>query len=42
MWRACCEAIERCGTSAAAREAMVTGAIDTFAAFEAWFTEVPA
>jgi heme oxygenase len=39
MWRACCDAIERCASSPAAREAMLRGALDTFAAFEAWFTE---
>lgn len=39
MWRACCEAIERCGAAPAARAEMVRGALDTFAAFEAWFAE---
>ncbi len=39
MWRACCDAIERCGASPAARAAMLRGALDTFAAFETWFTE---
>jgi heme oxygenase len=38
MWRACCIAIERCGTTPAALAEMVDGALATFAAFEAWFT----
>lgn len=37
MWRACCEAIERCGATAAGRARMIEGAGVTFAAFEAWF-----
>jgi heme oxygenase len=38
MWRSCCDAIERCGAVPAARAAMIDGAHETFAAFEAWFT----
>jgi len=37
MWRACCAAIERCGAEPGALPEMVRGALDTFAAFEAWF-----
>jgi heme oxygenase len=39
MWRACCDAIEAAGASAVPRAAMIEGALATFAAFEAWFTE---
>jgi heme oxygenase len=42
MWRSCCAAIERCGTAPQARAEMIQGALATFAAFEAWFTEIPA
>lgn len=42
MWRSCCAAIDLCGTVPQARDAMIQGALATFAAFEAWFTEVPA
>lgn len=42
MWRACCAAIERCGATPECRAAMVQGALDTFAAFEACFAEFPA
>jgi heme oxygenase len=42
MWRSCCAAIERCGTVPQARAEMVQGALATFAAFESWFTEIPA
>ncbi len=37
MWRACCVAIELCGTTAEGRAGMLRGAAATFAAFEAWF-----
>lgn len=39
MWRACCAAIEACGTTPAGRADMIRGAEATFAAFEAWFAE---
>jgi heme oxygenase len=42
MWHGCCAAIERCGTVPQARAEMTQGALATFAAFEAWFTDVPA
>lgn len=42
MWRACCDAIELCGGAEPALAEMIRGADATFAAFEAWFTEVPA
>ncbi|WP_237216295.1 biliverdin-producing heme oxygenase [Falsiroseomonas oryziterrae] len=42
MWRTCCAAIERCGAEAEARARMIQGALDTFAAFEAWFTAAEA
>lgn len=42
MWRSCCAAIERCGTAPQARAEMVQGARATFAAFESWFSDVPA
>jgi heme oxygenase len=42
MWRSCCAAIEGCGMVPTARAEMIQGALATFAAFEAWFTEVPA
>ncbi|WP_137181335.1 biliverdin-producing heme oxygenase [Roseomonas sp. AR75] len=38
MWRDFCGALERCGADLAARDAMIAGAIATFAAFEAWFS----
>ncbi|WP_372621451.1 biliverdin-producing heme oxygenase [Falsiroseomonas sp.] len=38
MWRACCAAIERCGTAPEGRAGMIRGATATFAAFEEWFT----
>jgi heme oxygenase len=38
MWRACCEAIERCGADAGARATMIGSAVATFAAFEDWFS----
>ncbi|WP_270933264.1 biliverdin-producing heme oxygenase [Falsiroseomonas oryzae] len=37
MWRACCAAIELCGAEPGARAAMIRAALETFAAFEAWF-----
>ncbi|MFC7475112.1 biliverdin-producing heme oxygenase [Dankookia sp. GCM10030260] len=42
MWRACCEALERCGAEPARRAAMLDAAAATFAAFEAWFDPAPA
>jgi heme oxygenase len=41
MWRACCDAIERCGESQAGRAGMIDGATRTFAAFEDWFAPIP-
>ena len=37
MWRACCAAIELCGTTPGSRAGMIHGAEVTFAAFEDWF-----
>jgi len=42
VWRSCCAAIDRCGTVPEARAAMIQGALVTFAAFESWFTDIPA
>jgi heme oxygenase len=41
MWRACCDAIERCGETQAGRAGMIEGATITFAAFEEWFEALP-
>lgn len=37
LWRECCEAIEACGADPRQRQAMVSGALDGFHRFEAWF-----
>jgi heme oxygenase len=41
MWRACCTALEACGTAPDSRAAMLEAAGATFAAFEAWFLDPP-
>jgi heme oxygenase len=42
LWRACCDAIERCGAEPADLARMIGGAVATFAAFEDWFSSPPA
>ncbi|SDB69618.1 biliverdin-producing heme oxygenase [Belnapia rosea] len=37
MWLACCTAIETCGRETGGLVGMQSGAVETFAAFEAWF-----
>lgn len=36
-WRDFCTVLDRCGTDPASRAEMVTGAVETFRCFEAWF-----
>lgn len=38
MWAACCAAIEACGAEPGGLAGMRSGAAETFAAFEAWFS----
>ncbi len=38
MWAACCAAIEACGAEPGGLAGMLSGAAETFAAFEAWFS----
>jgi heme oxygenase len=42
MWRACCNAIERCGATPGGLAGMVAGAVAGFEAFEDWFAAAEA